>query len=56
VYKRFSKVNAIINQDDNGLNLLFHQEWIGAFGQVIAGDFVVYYSIGSIYRFHPSLI
>jgi hypothetical protein len=39
-----------------GLNLLFHQGWIGAFGQVIAGDFIVYYSTGSIYRTNPSMI
>jgi hypothetical protein len=36
-----------------GLNLLFHQGWIGAFGQVIAGDFIMFYSTGSIYRTNP---
>jgi hypothetical protein len=39
-----------------GLNLLFHQGWIGAFGQVIAGDFIMFYSSGSIYRTNPLLI
>ncbi len=39
-----------------GLNLLFHQGWIGAFGQVIAGDFIMFYSTGSIYRTNPFLI
>lgn len=36
-----------------GLNLLFHQGWIGAFGQVLAGDFIMFYSTGSIYRTNP---
>jgi hypothetical protein len=36
-----------------GLNLLFHQGWIGAFGQVLAGDFIMFYSTGSIYRSNP---
>jgi hypothetical protein len=39
-----------------GLNLLFHQGWIGAFGQVIGGDFIMFYSTGIIYRSDPGLI
>jgi hypothetical protein len=39
-----------------GINLLLHQGWIGAFGQVIAGDFIMFYSTGLIYRSNPSLI
>lgn len=39
-----------------GLNLIFHQGWIGAFGQVISGDFIMFYSTGSIYRSSPNLI
>jgi hypothetical protein len=39
-----------------GLNLLFHQGWIGVFGQVIAGDFIMFYSTGSIYRTNPFMI
>lgn len=38
------------------LNLLLHQGWIGAFGQVIAGDFIMFYSTGEIYRSNPSQI
>ena len=38
------------------LNLLLHQGWIGAFGQVIAGDFIMFYSTGEIYRSNPTLI
>ena len=38
------------------LNLLLHQGWIGAFGQVIAGDFIMFYSTGEIYRSDPRLI
>ncbi len=37
-------------------NLLLHQGWIGAFGQVIAGDFIMFYSTGTIYRAQPDLI
>jgi Glycosyltransferase family 87 len=39
-----------------GLNLLLHQGWIGAFGQVIAGDFIMFYSTGMIFRSNPGLI
>jgi hypothetical protein len=39
-----------------GINLLLHQGWIGAFGQVIAGDFIMFYSTGLIYRSNPALI
>jgi len=39
-----------------GFNLILHQGWIGAFGQVIAGDFIMFYSTGVIYRTVPSLI
>ena len=39
-----------------GLNLLLHQGWIGAFSQVIAGDFIMFYSTGLIYRSNPGLI
>ncbi len=38
------------------VNLLFHQGWIGAFGQVITGDYIMFYSTGTIYRSNPSLI
>lgn len=38
------------------LNLLLHQGWIGAFGQVIAGDFIMFYSTGEIYRTNPFMI
>jgi hypothetical protein len=38
------------------LNLLFHQGWIGALGQVIGGDFIMFYSTGLIYRINPDLI
>ncbi len=37
-------------------NLLLHQGWIGAFGQVIGGDFIMFYSTGMIYRNDPGLI
>jgi alpha-1,2-mannosyltransferase len=39
-----------------GINLLFHQGWMGAFGQVIGGDFIMFYSTGQIYRSEPGLI
>jgi len=39
-----------------GINLIFHQGWIGAFGQVIGGDFIMFYSTGQIYRSEPGLI
>jgi hypothetical protein len=39
-----------------GINLLFHQGWIGAFGQVIGGDFIMFYSTGLAYRSEPGLI
>ena len=39
-----------------GINLLFHQGWIGAFGQIIGGDFIMFYSTGEIYRSEPNLI
>ncbi len=39
-----------------GINILLHQGWIGAFGQVIGGDFVMFYSTGLIYRSNPGLI
>lgn len=39
-----------------GTNLIFHQGWIGALGQVIAGDFIMFYSTGQIYRLNPGLI
>src|SRR4030065_2825321 len=39
-----------------GVNLLFHQGWIGAFGQVIAGDFIMFYSTGLISRTNPDFI
>jgi len=39
-----------------GLNLLLHQGWIGAFGQVIGGDFIMFYSTGLIYRSTPTSI
>lgn len=39
-----------------GINLLFHRGWNGAFGQVIGGDFIVFYKTGLIYRSDPSLI
>ncbi len=39
-----------------GLNLLLHQGWMGAFGQVIAGDFIMFFSTGMIYRSNPNLI
>jgi hypothetical protein len=38
-----------------GINVLFHQGWIGAFGQVIGGDFIVFYKTGVIYRSDPLL-
>jgi hypothetical protein len=39
-----------------GINLLFHQGWIGAFGQVIGGDYIVFYKTGLIYRSDPTLL
>lgn len=39
-----------------GINLLLHNGWISGFGQVIAGDFVMFYSTGIIYRTSPELI
>ncbi len=36
------------------INLLLHQGWIGAFGQVIGGDFVMFYSTGLLYRSDPA--
>jgi hypothetical protein len=39
-----------------GFNLILHQGWIGAFGQVIAGDFIMFYSTGVIYRSDSGLI
>lgn len=39
-----------------GINLIFHQGWIGAFGQLIGQDFLSFYSAGIIYGEHPSLI
>ena len=39
-----------------GANLLLHQGWIGALGQVIGGDFIMFYSTGEIYRSNPGLI
>ena len=38
------------------INLLLHQGWIAAFGQVIGGDFVMFYATGSLYRTDPASI
>lgn len=38
------------------INLLLHQGWVGAFGQIIGGDFIMFYSTGQIFRNHPGLI
>jgi len=38
------------------INLFLHQGWLGAFGQVIGGDFVMFYSTGSLYRTDPARI
>jgi len=35
------------------LNLLFHEGWYGAAGQIIGGDFLAQYSGGLLYRQHP---
>jgi hypothetical protein len=32
------------------INLLLHQGWIGGFGQIIGGDFLMFYTTGLIYR------
>jgi hypothetical protein len=37
-------------------NLVLHQGWMGALGQVIAGDFIMFFSTGQIYRLNPNLI
>jgi hypothetical protein len=39
-----------------GLNILLHQGWKGGFGQIIGGDFIMFYSTGLIYRNEPQLI
>ena len=39
-----------------GINLLFHQGWIGAFGKVFGGDFIMFYATGEIYRSDQALI
>jgi hypothetical protein len=39
-----------------GVNLLLHQGWIGAFGQVIGGDFIMFYSTGLIHISAPQAI
>lgn len=39
-----------------GVNLVLHQGWMGAFGQVIGGDFIMFYSSGLIYRSNPDMI
>lgn len=36
------------------LNILFRDGWLGGFGQMIGGDFVVLYSAGLLYRENPS--
>ena len=38
------------------VNLLFHQGWTGAFGQLIAGDFIAFFSTGLIHASDPQLI
>jgi hypothetical protein len=39
-----------------GGNLLLHQGWIGGLGQVIGGDFIMFYSTGLIYKTDPARI
>ena len=38
------------------VNLLLHSGWQGGFGQIIGGDFIVFFSTGLIYKEDPSLI
>lgn len=38
------------------INLILHQGWIGAFGQMIGGDFIMFYSTGLIFRANPNLL
>jgi hypothetical protein len=38
------------------LNLLFHEGWYGAAGQIIGGDFLAQYGGGLLYRLHPGLL
>jgi hypothetical protein len=38
------------------INLLLRQGWVGAFGQVIGGDFLMFYSTGLLYQSDPSMI
>jgi Glycosyltransferase family 87 len=38
------------------INVLLRQGWIGAFGQIIGGDFIMFYSTGLIYRSYPGMI
>lgn len=32
------------------INLLLHQGWVGGFGQIIGGDYLMFYTTGLIYR------
>ncbi len=38
------------------INLLFRQGWVGGFGQMIGGDYLMFYSTGLLYRTDPAKI
>jgi hypothetical protein len=38
------------------INLLFRQGWVGGFGQMIGGDYLMFYSTGLLYRTDPTKI
>jgi len=33
-----------------GLNLILHQGWLGGLGQIIGGDFIMFYATGKLYQ------
>jgi hypothetical protein len=37
-------------------NLLLHQGWLGGVGQIIGGDFIMFYATGLMYRTEPARI
>jgi len=38
------------------INLAFHRGWIGSLGQLVGGDFIMFYTTGIIYKTNPSNI
>ena len=50
--KNYPRVIFVVTWVSILFKLIFHKGWSGAFGQILATDFVTFYSAGQIYRFN----